>query len=191
MLFEHLPMDHEQKEMAQFVIEGASRMSSMVTDLLAFARSGMPSPPLPVNLADAVAQAVRNLDLEILEHDALVTMDPLPAVVSDEAHLVRVFQNLISNAIKYRSERPLAIHISAERRGPVWVIKVKDNGVGIAPEYQEKIFLPFIRLASRAIPGTGLGLAVCKKAIEALGGSIWVESAPGAGSTFAFTIAQN
>jgi len=190
MLVSRLHMDEEQKEMAQFVIEGASRMSAMVTDLLAFARSGMPSPPLPLNLEDAVAHAVRNLDLEIREHGALVTTGPLPRVVSDEVHLVRVFQNLISNAIKYRSEKPLTVLISSERRGPDWVIKVKDNGVGIAPEFQDQIFLPFIRLASRSIPGTGLGLAVCKKAIEGLGGSIWVESEPGLGSTFVFTIAS-
>jgi PAS domain S-box-containing protein len=192
MLFARLPMDKEQKEMAQFVLEGANRMSVMVKDLLAFARSGMPSPLLPVRLEDAVAQAVQNLDLEIRENGAQVTAGPLPTLASDEAHLVRVFQNLISNAIKYRSERPLTVEISAERRGPDWCIKVQDNGVGIAPEFQDKIFLPFIRLASRAIPGTGLGLAVCKKAIEGMGGTIWVESEPGVGATFAFTLpAQN
>jgi len=181
-------MDDDEKEMAQFVIDGASRMSAMITDLLSYARSGMASPSLPIQLEKAVAQAIQNLDLEIRENGALVTTGPLPVVISDEVHLVRIFQNLISNAIKYRSERPLTVQISSERSGPNWVIKVKDNGVGIEPEYQNKIFLPFVRLASRAIPGTGLGLSVCKKAIEALGGSIWVESEPGVGSTFAFTI---
>jgi signal transduction histidine kinase len=188
MLFSKVPMDADQKEMAQFVIDGASRMSSMVTDLLAFARSGMPSPPAPLNLADAVREASQNLSLEIQESAAVVTTAPMPVVISNQIHLTRIFQNLISNAIKYRSQRPLTIHISSERRGPGWVIKVTDNGVGIPPEYLDKIFLPFIRLANRAIPGTGLGLAVCKKAIEGMGGTIWVESQPGTGSTFAFTL---
>lgn len=188
MLFNRLELDPEAAQMAEFVIAGAGRMSRMITDLLSFARSGIQRPPSLVSVNDAVAQARQNLSLELEESGAVVTVDQLPTVHSDETHLVRILQNLISNAVKYRAEKPLKIMISAEHRGEDFVITVKDNGVGIEAKYQSRIFLPFVRLVNADIPGTGLGLAVCKKAIEGLGGSIWVESEPGVGSTFAFTI---
>jgi chemotaxis family two-component system sensor kinase Cph1 len=96
---------------------------------------------------------------------------------------------LISNAVKYRREQAVEIHVDAERRGPDWIIRIVDNGVGIAPENQARVFLPFVRLVNRDVPGTGLGLAVCKKLIEGWGGTIWIESDLGAGSTFCFTVA--
>jgi chemotaxis family two-component system sensor kinase Cph1 len=102
--------------------------------------------------------------------------------------LVRLFQNLIGNALKYRGERSPEVHLTAEERGPDWVIRIEDNGLGIAPEDQARVFVPFIRLANRDVPGTGLGLAVCKKIVEGWGGAMWVESELGAGSTFCFTI---
>lgn len=188
LLFHKSKLDGERKEMAQYVIDAARRMSVMVADLLMFARSGMSAPPVLVSLSRPVQKAIQNLSLEIKESSAIVTVDPLPDVISGEAHLVRVFQNLISNAIKYRSERPLSIVISSEQREQDCVIKVRDNGLGIAAEYQKKIFLPFTRLASRDVPGTGLGLAVCEKTVEGLGGVIWVDSEEGVGSTFAFTL---
>jgi signal transduction histidine kinase len=188
VLFSKIALEGENEEMAQFVMDGAKRMTLLVSDLLAFARSGMPGPAVPVSLEEAVAQARQNLTLQIRESDAVITVEPLPEVFSDQLHLVRIFQNLISNAMKYRSERPLEIVISAEQHEHDCVIKVRDNGVGIAAEYQKKIFEPFVRLASRDVPGTGLGLAVCQKAIDGLGGDIWVESEVGAGSTFVFRI---
>jgi signal transduction histidine kinase len=113
----------------------------------------------------------------------------LPIVRGNEIHLVRLFQNLISNAVKYRREDPVEIHVTAGRRGLDWVIRIADNGLGIAPENQARVFMPFVRLANRDVPGTGLGLAVCRKIVEGLGGDIWVESELGAGATFCFTIA--
>jgi signal transduction histidine kinase len=104
--------------------------------------------------------------------------------------MIRVFQNLISNAVKYRREAPVEIRISAERSGPDWVVKVHDNGIGIPPEHHHRVFGLFTRLHTHEIPGAGIGLAVCKKIVEELGGKIWVESEPGAGSTFCFTITE-
>jgi chemotaxis family two-component system sensor kinase Cph1 len=163
-------------------------MSTLVDDLLGFATTGMREPPRQVELTGAVAQATQNLALAMEASSAVVTVDWLPIVQSNEIHLVRLFQNLISNAVKYRSERPLEIHISAIERGRDWVIGVKDNGLGIAAADRERVFMPFIRLVNRDIPGTGLGLAVCRKIVEGLGGKIWVDSELGIGSTFSFTI---
>jgi signal transduction histidine kinase len=135
-----------------------------------------------------VAQATQNLALAIKASGATVTVDRLPIVRSNELHLVRLFQNLISNAVKYCSEHPVEIRVTAEQLGSDWIIRIEDNGLGIAPENQTRVFMPFVRLANRDVPGTGLGLAVCKKIVEGLGGTIWVESELGAGSTFCFTI---
>jgi signal transduction histidine kinase len=113
----------------------------------------------------------------------------LPCARGNESHLVRVFQNLMGNAVKYRGQEAPEVHVGAERRGPDWVLRIEDNGVGIAAENQHRVFMPFVRLVDRKIPGTGLGLAVCKNIVEGLGGTIWVESEPGVGSTFCFTVA--
>jgi PAS domain S-box-containing protein len=189
MLVQKTQMDPDAQQMANFIVDGAARMSTLVDDLLSFASSGMQEPPRCVDLQHAVAQATQNLGLAIKASGAMVTVDRLPIVLSNEIQLVRLFQNLISNAVKYRGEDPVKIHVSAERRGLDWVIRIKDNGLGIALENQARVFLPFIRLANRDVPGTGLGLAVCKKIVEGQGGTIWVESGSGAGSTFCFTIA--
>ncbi len=188
LLFAKLQLDPESQKLAEFVVDGAGRLSALVTDLLSFARTGIEAPPEPVDLSRAVAQALKNLLFEIRECGASVSVDELPTVLSDEANLVRLFQNLISNALKYRSEKPVIVHVSAKHEGTAWIIKVEDNGVGIAQEYHSRIFLPFTRLAKRTVAGTGLGLAVCKKIMDGFGGSIWVESEPGVGSTFAFTL---
>jgi PAS domain S-box-containing protein len=191
LLCARVEMDANARELAEFVMEGARRMSSMISDLLTFAQTGTQAQPVLVNLEATVEQALKNLALEVQESGAVVTMEALPLIYSDEVQVLRIFQNLISNAIKYRSERPPHIVISAAPFGPDWIIKVKDNGVGIASEYLSKIFVPFVRLANRDIPGTGLGLAVCKKAIEGLGGNIWAESELGSGSTFTITMIRN
>jgi PAS domain S-box-containing protein len=188
LLVRRTQMDAEGRQIAAFIIDGAARMSSLVDDLLCFATTGMQEPTRPVELTGAVAQATQNLALAIDASGAVVTVDRLPVVQSNEIHLIRLFQNLISNALKYRSERPLEIGVSAVPRGRDWVIRVKDNGLGIAAQDRERVFLPFIRLVNRDIPGTGLGLAVCKKIVEGLGGIIWVDSEVGEGSTFSFTI---
>jgi PAS domain S-box-containing protein len=188
MLVQETEMGANAKQMAKFIVDGAARMSTLVDDLLSFASTGTQEPARWVDLQHVVALASQNLALAIKTSGATLTVDRLPIVQSNEIHLVRLFQNLISNAVKYRGEDPPKIHVTAEQRGAGLVIRVEDNGLGIAPEHQARIFTPFIRLANRDVPGTGLGLAVCKKIVEGLGGTIWVESQIGAGSTFCFTI---
>ena len=188
MLAKKTQMDPSASQMAKFIVDGAARMSSLVDDLLSFASTGVHEPPLPVDLQRAVAQARQNLALAIKASGAMVTVDRLPVIQGNEIHLVRLFQNLISNAMKYRREQQVEIHVTAEQSGPDWLIRVRDNGLGIAPEDQDRVFMPFVRLVNRDIPGTGLGLAVCKKLVEGWGGKIWIESQLGSGSTFCFTI---
>ena len=188
ILLQENQMDATSTEMAMFIVDGTARMSRLIDDLLAFASTGKREPPKPVDLNSAVDQARKNLTLEIKESGARLTIDHLPTVESNESHLVRLFQNLIGNAMKYRGKDSPEIHVAAERNGTDCVIRIEDNGVGIAPEDQIRVFMPFVRLADRKIPGTGLGLAVCKNIVEGLGGKIWVESQLGVGSTFCFTI---
>jgi signal transduction histidine kinase len=189
LLVQEAQLDANARQIAGFIVDGVARMSILVEDLLSFARTGMLEPLRSVNLRHVVAQATQNLAPDIGADGAMVTVDRLPAVLGNEIQLIRLFQNLIGNAVKYHREVPVEIHITAVRRGPDWVVGIADNGLGIAPEDQARVFLPFIRLANRDVPGTGLGLAVCRNIVEALGGTIWVESALGAGSTFSFTIA--
>lgn len=174
--------------MARFIVDGTVRMSALIDDLLSFACTGKDESPQCVDLQDVCAQATENLAASVRESAATITVDCLPVVRGSETQLVRLFQNLLGNALKYRSDAPLNIRVSSERRGPDWIIKVEDNGRGIAPENHVRVFAPFVRLTGREIPGTGLGLALCRKIVEGLGGTIWVDSEIGAGSTFAFTL---
>jgi len=182
-------MDGNARQLAELIVDGAARMFALIDDLLSFAGTGRHEPARCVDLQRTLAVAVENLAQVIQANDAVVTVDRLPVVRGRETHLVRLFQNLLSNALKYRSERPVEIHVTAEGCGPDRVISVKDNGVGIAAENHSLIFTPLARLSNRDIPGSGLGLAVCQRIVEELGGVIWVESKIGAGSTFFFTIA--
>jgi light-regulated signal transduction histidine kinase (bacteriophytochrome) len=188
MFLQDTQMDAETRQMAKFIVDGTARMSVLIDDLLAFASTGVQEPARRVDLLNVVEQARQNLALEITQTGASITVDRLPEVDGNEIHLVRLFQNLIGNAMKYRSPKSPEIHVAAERRGLAWVIRVEDNGVGIARESQARVFEPFVRLGDRSIPGTGLGLAVCKNIVEGAGNEIWVESEPGIGSTFFFTI---
>jgi chemotaxis family two-component system sensor kinase Cph1 len=142
-----------------------------------------------VQLERVAAQAIESLGESIRLSGATINVDTLPTVEASEHDLFRVFQNLISNAIKYRSEAALVIHITAECAGPEWIIKVRDNGLGIAEEQRRRIFGLFRRGHHETVPGTGIGLAVCKKIVEGLGGVIWVVTETGVGSTFCFTLA--
>jgi PAS domain S-box-containing protein len=184
-------LDANAAQMAKFIVAGTARMSTLIDDLLSFATSGAQEPPRRVALDSAVAQARQNLDLDIKTSGARVTVDRLPVVRGNEIQLIRLFQNLIGNAVKYRSPEPPEIHIGAQRHGRDWIVRVEDNGLGIAKQDQSRVFMPFVRLAKREIPGTGLGLAVCKKIVDGMGGEIWVESEPGTGSMFFFTIAAD
>jgi PAS domain S-box-containing protein len=189
LLVQEIPVDEDTAQMAKFIVDGTARMSTLIDNLLSFAATGLQEPPRPVDLKNALAQATLNLDLDIKISGADLMLERLPVVLGDEIQLVRLFQNLIGNAVKYRGLETPKIHLSAERQRRDWIVRVKDNGLGIAPEDHARVFMPFVRLANREIAGTGLGLAVCKKIVEGMGGEIWVESQLGVGSTFSFTIA--
>jgi len=185
-------LDADADEFIAFAVDGASRMQRLIHDLLAYSRVGTKGKDLiETSSEDALQQALVNLRGAIEESGALVTHDPLPAVLADEMQLIQLFQNLIGNAIKYQSPGVPRVHISAARAsGKKWNFSVKDNGLGIDPQYFERIFGMFQRLHKRdEFAGTGIGLAICKKIVERHGGRIWVESQPGEGSTFRFALA--
>jgi signal transduction histidine kinase len=187
-------LDHQADTIIGHCVEGATRMGRMIRDLLEYTRAASISetPSDRVSLEDALEEALRNVQASIEESKASVTHDALPALEVEEVHLQQIFQNLISNAIKYRSAQPPRIHIGAVLKGHVWEFSVQDNGIGIEPRFKDQVFGLFKRLHSRSrYSGTGLGLAICKKLVERYGGQIWVESQPGAGSTFFFTLAQS
>jgi len=165
-------------------------MQELIKDLLEYSQIGAKEKKFkPTNCSRVVEKAVGNLQAAIEESKAAVTYDELPTVMVDTTQMISLFQNLIDNAIKFRSEEAPRIHIPAERKGDEWVFSIRDNGIGIDPKDSERIFVMFQCLhGSTAYPGTGMGLAICKKIIERHGGRIWVESETGKGSTFYFTM---
>jgi PAS domain S-box-containing protein len=184
-------LDSEADEFIAFAVDGAERMQRLIRDLLAYSRAGTGDKPLrEISSAGALQIALTNLRATIEESGAVVTHDSLPAITSDDTQLTQVFQNLIGNAIKYRSAAVPRIHVALANRGSnEWTFSVRDNGMGIDPQYFERIFVLFQRLHGREeYKGTGIGLAICKKMLERLGGRIWVESQPRQGSTFYFTL---
>lgn len=189
ILVQKARLDKDTEEIAHLIVNGVTRMSTLVDDLLTSSRYGASALRQPVKLELAVDLAIQNLSDALRSSGAIVKVESLPTVQGNERDLVRLFQNLISNAVKYRSESPVVIRITAERTGRDWVIKIHDNGIGIEKEYHQTVFGLFMRLHTQEIPGTGIGLAICKKIVEEMGGKIWVESEPGAGSTFCFTVA--
>jgi light-regulated signal transduction histidine kinase (bacteriophytochrome) len=175
-------------------VEGATRMGRMIRDLLEYTRAASISegPRETVSSEQLLEDALDNLRSSIEESGAVVTHDPLPPLEVEPVHLQQLFQNLVSNAIKYRGGPAPRIHIAAMRKINVWEFSVRDNGIGIEPRYKEQVFGLFNRLHSGTrYSGTGLGLAICKKLVERYNGQIWVESEPGEGSTFFFTLAQS
>ena len=183
-------LDAKAYKYIKYIVEGATRMQQLIEDLLEFSRVGTRAKALvPTDCDNVLNQVLENLKIAIAESRARVTHDPLPTVMGDEIQLIQLFQNLIGNAIKFRCEEPLRIHISVETREKEWLFSVRDNGIGIETEYFERIFTIFQRLHSKSeYPGTGIGLAVCKKIVERHGGRIWIKSKPGTGTTFYFTI---
>jgi light-regulated signal transduction histidine kinase (bacteriophytochrome) len=189
-------LDADADEFITYAVDGASRMQRLINDLLAYSRVGTRGKPFePTNCEAVLDQSLANLQMAIEENGAVVTHDLLPTVTADVTQLIQLFQNLIGNAVKFRGEESPRIHISASetfevsKTSKVWRFSVQDNGIGIDPEYHDRIFLIFQRLHTREeYPGTGIGLAVCKKIVERHGGRIWVESQSGKGSTFYFTI---
>jgi light-regulated signal transduction histidine kinase (bacteriophytochrome) len=183
-------LDSDADDFIGFAADGAVRMWKLINDLLTYSRVGMRGKELSPTDSEAVlAQSVNDLKVTIEENGALVTHDPLPTVMADRPQLGQLFQNLIGNAIKFRGKEPPRVHISASRNGNGWTFSVRDNGIGIAAEYSERIFIIFQRLHGRQeYAGTGIGLAICKKIVERHGGRIWVESEVGKGATFYFIL---
>jgi PAS domain S-box-containing protein len=187
-------LDSDADEFIAFAVDGATRMQRLIQDLLAYSRVGTSTKQLLDTSSEvALQQALKNLRGAIEDSGAEVTYDPLPSVLAEEMQLVQLFQNLIGNAIKYQSPGVPRIHVSAAKDGEKkWTFSVQDNGLGIEPQYFERIFGVFQRLHKREeFAGTGIGLAICKKIVERHGGSIWVVSQPGKGSTFRFTLAAS
>ena len=183
-------LDNEADEFIGLAVDGAKRMQGLIDDLLAYSRVGTRGKKfVATDCNEVLALTLMNLKRAIEESAARITHDPLPIVVGDEFQLGQLLQNLIGNAIKYHGQTPPEIHVGCQRVGAMYRFAVKDNGIGIDPEYTERIFVIFQRLHTRKeYPGTGIGLAICKKIVERHQGEIWVESAPGRGSTFYFTL---
>ncbi|HZU23900.1 MAG TPA: ATP-binding protein [Bryobacteraceae bacterium] len=185
-------LDADADEYLSFIIAGASRMRALIDDLLTYSRvlNVETSARTQVRVSDVVHWAIMNLQTLIDETSADVIYTELPTVIGDTVQLVQLFQNLIGNAIKYRGREVPKIRITCESRPGEWLFAVQDNGIGIAPQYAEQIFGVFKRLHKQDVPGTGIGLAICKHIVEKHGGRIWVESREQDGATFYFTIAD-
>jgi light-regulated signal transduction histidine kinase (bacteriophytochrome) len=187
-------LDANAERFITYAVDGARRMQHLINDLLNYSRvTSRGQAIVKVDFQTIFDQAIANLKFSIQESGATITHDPLPIVKGDPSQLTQVLQNLIGNAIKFRTEAPVKIHLGAKQteEHDQWLFSVSDNGIGIEPEYGERIFVIFQRLHGRSkYPGTGIGLAICKKIIERHGGKIWVESQPDQGSTFYFTIPE-
>ncbi len=186
-------LDAQADKYIHYIVDGATNMQQLIQDLLSFSRVGTHGKELAVTDCEVVLNRVLdNLNVAIIESDVIVTYDSLPVVMGDDIQLSQLLQNLIGNAIKFRSQELPRVHISAELKAKEWIFSVRDNGIGIEPEYFERIFTIFQRLHTRReYAGTGIGLAVCKKIVERHGGKIWVESELGVGTTFYFSIPQH
>jgi PAS domain S-box-containing protein len=184
-------LDRDADDFIGFAVDGATRMQRLINDLLVYSRVNGPGHPLvPAESQAAFADAVRNLALAIEDTAAIVTCDPLPAVRGDAGQLLQLFQNLLGNAIKFHQPgQPPRVHVSARREEDQWTFAVADNGIGVPPQFHERIFEIFQRLHNRKkYPGTGIGLAVCRRVVERHKGRIWLESEAGRGTTFFFTL---
>jgi light-regulated signal transduction histidine kinase (bacteriophytochrome) len=186
------PSDPETKEFVSLIVDGVERMSVLINDLLEYSHTGVHKtlPTEPASAEAALNEVLFSLSAAIQESGATITHDTLPSVWLESRSVVQLLQNLIGNAIKYRGQNPLHVHVSAELQGDDWLFTVRDNGIGIAPQYHERIFGIFKRLHGKEIPGTGIGLAICQRIVEWHGGRIWVESELGTGAAFRFTLAK-
>ncbi|MBW2001374.1 MAG: PAS domain-containing protein [Deltaproteobacteria bacterium] len=183
-------LDSDADEFIAYAVDGATRMQVLINDLLSYSRVGTKGKDFrPTDCGTVLEHTLDNLKQVIEESGVEVTYNPLPTVIADDMQLGQLFQNLIANAIRFRSKDSPHIHVSAERNEDKWIFSVRDNGIGIDPEFHKRIFVIFQRLHKRGeYPGTGIGLAVCNKIVERHAGRIWVESNPKEGSTFYFTI---
>ncbi len=185
-------LDDKCRHYMEGAAQGGARMHRLITDLLALSRVGTRGQIFEAASLDAALdQALEGLRASIHETGAKITRDPLPTLPVDAFQMIQLFQNLVGNALKFRSQRPPEIHVGARQEPDQWVVSVSDNGIGVEPQYFERIFLVFQRLHTRSqYPGTGIGLAICRKIVERHGGTMWIESQAGQGSTFYFTIPQ-
>jgi light-regulated signal transduction histidine kinase (bacteriophytochrome) len=186
-------LDSDADEFIAFAVDGCTRMQGLIRDLLAYSRAGAtPKPFRRISSEDAFREALTDLSASVEESGAVMTHDALPEITGDDRQLIQVFQNLVGNAIKYRSAEVPHVHVSATKgSGDEWIFSVRDNGLGIDPQYFDRIFVLFQRLHGQGeFEGTGIGLAVCKKLLERMGGRIWVESQPGMGSNFCFALPE-
>lgn len=186
-------LDADADKYIRYAVDGVKRMHLLIEDLLAFSLAGqIPSNELAMlDLGEVTAAVIQDLQWAIEDTSAKVTVKPLPTVRAHRTQLARVIQNLIGNALKYHGEQPPLVEVSAEPVGEAWQVSVRDHGIGIEPRHFDKIFRLFQRLHDRQkYEGTGIGLAIAKRIVEAHGGRIWVESTPGAGSTFTFTLSR-
>ncbi|MGD1000287.1 MAG: ATP-binding protein [Candidatus Brocadiia bacterium] len=185
-------LDADADDFIKYAVGGASRMKQLICDLLAYSHVGTRTQDRkPADCSLIVDHVLAGLRVAIKESGALVTRDPLPTVMADAVQFAQLFQNLVGNAIKFRSEKPPRIHISAQKRKGDWLFSVSDNGIGIDPKHAARIFVIFQRLHTpEEYPGTGIGLAICKKIVERHGGTIWTESKPGEGAIFHFTMPE-
>jgi chemotaxis family two-component system sensor kinase Cph1 len=183
-------LDEDAKEFISFTVEGVSLMQTLIDDVLAYSKVDMQAIEFEMTgVETALDRALANLRGRISETGAAIAHDPLPTIMADSTQLMQLFQNLIGNAIKFRSEQPPEIHVGASRLEDAWLFSVRDNGIGIDPQFSDRIFVIFQRLHTRdEYQGTGMGLAICKKIVECHRGHIWVESQLGQGATFYFTI---
>jgi len=187
----HDRLDQDASEFIDFAVEGVSLMQTLIDDVLAYSKVDLKGIEWELTEVErALNQALNNLRGRIAETEAVITYDPMPTIVADGTQLMQLFQNLIGNAIKFqKKDEPPRIHIGVQRQDDAWLFSVQDNGIGIAPQYHDRIFVIFQRLHTRdEYPGSGMGLAICKKIAECHRGRIWVESEPGNGATFYFTI---
>jgi PAS domain S-box-containing protein len=185
-------IDRQADQYLSFILDGAHRMETLLRDLLAYSQvgSGNAGPVMPVEVGEVMRKVMLNLQASVDQCGAKVSWNGLPTVQAHETRILQVLQNLVGNGIKYHREDPPRVRIEAERRQGDWLFSVEDNGIGIKPEYAQQVFGIFKRLHGRDYPGTGIGLAICLRIVEGYGGRIWVESTPGKGSTFYFTLPQ-
>jgi light-regulated signal transduction histidine kinase (bacteriophytochrome) len=183
-------LDGQADEYIQYITGATQRMSNLIRDLLAYSRAinvdDLPVTRVPLNAA--VDWAIMNLNEQLKDTAGSIRRGDLPVVTGYEHDYVQLFQNLLGNALKFRASEPPRVSVASDRRDKEYVISVEDNGIGIPPEHHERIFGVFKRLHGRDVPGTGIGLAICRRIVERNGGRIWVESEAGRGSKFRFTL---
>jgi light-regulated signal transduction histidine kinase (bacteriophytochrome) len=183
-------LDEKADEWIDYIVDGGRRMQQLIQDLLGYTRIESQARPFKrVDLGQVLEHVLANLRASIDDTSATITHQELPTVLADEPQMIQLLQNLVSNAIKFHDSAPPFIQIDAKRDGDFWTVSVADNGIGIAPNHSERVFEFFTRLNSRQeFPGTGIGLPICQRVVQRHGGRIWLQSSPGQGSTFFFTL---